>query len=521
MKTIIFYKIRKYTKGLLTFSLLLILPALSSCNDWFDVTSSNEVREKDHYSNDMGFQQTLIGCYISMAEQNLFGKNLSWYLPDILANETRSYSGVSSGFAPEEYMCQQHSYTNTYTKSLMESIWSNGYSVIANANEALAVIDEKEPKMDPINYHVIKGELLGIRAFMHFQLLRLYGYGSWPSRKAELDAKKTLPYVTTVNKDLTEQATGREYFSMLEKDLTEAVSLLKDYDPVCGTHESSYYDEVNDAGFYNNRNSRLNYYAVKALQSQVYLWEGSFNEALAAAEEVINALRNGASIMFDNENTFILSMMDASTLNNTNWSMASESLFSLAIQDLSLMLNSYINPTYKDADYHAIYLTPQQAIDLYDDSGTATDETSVDIRFTTLLYHNVANPSFEGYVSLKFIQDNLTSYHANKIPVIRLPEVYYIAAESYLNNGNLQRAMDLLNTIREKRGLYSPLSGLSADEINEQIKREYRKEFLGEGEIFYYYKRTGALSIPNFEEMTDVDYVLPFPDLEIQSGRVQ
>ena len=297
MKTIIFYKIRKYTKGLLTFSLLLILPALSSCNDWFDVTSSNEVREKDHYSNDMGFQQTLIGCYISMAEQNLFGKNLSWYLPDILANETRSYSGVSSGFAPEEYMCQQHSYTNTYTKSLMESIWSNGYSVIANANEALAVIDEKEPKMDPINYHVIKGELLGIRAFMHFQLFRLYGY-----------AKKTLPYVTTVNKDLTEQATGREYFSMLEKDLTEAVSLLKDYDPVCGTHESSYYDEVNDAGFYNNRNSRLNYYAVKALQSQVYLWEGSFNEALAAAEEVINALRNGASIMFDNENTFILSM---------------------------------------------------------------------------------------------------------------------------------------------------------------------------------------------------------------------
>ena len=513
--------LRTRAKNILPFILLLIIPSLSSCDDWFDVTSSNEVREKDHYNNDIGFQQTLIGCYIRMAQQDLFGKTLSWYLPDILANETRSYSGVSSTFAAEEYMCQNHSYTNTYTKSLMESIWSSGYSVIANANEALAVIDEKESQMDPINYHVIKGELLGIRAFMHFQLLRLYGYGDWTSRKAELDSKKTLPYVITVNKDLTEQATGKDYFAMLEKDLSEASSLLKDYDPVCGVHESSYYDEVNDAGFYNNRNSHLNYYAIKALQAQVYQWEGNYSDAQAAADEVINALGNGANIRFDNENTFILSMMDASTLNNSNKSMVSEALFSLSIQDLSQMLNSYINPTYKDADYHAIYLTPQQAMDLYDDPETEQNETSLDIRFTTLLYHNVTNPSFEGYVPLKFVQDNLTSYHVNKIPVLRLPEVYYIAAECYLNNGNLQKAMDLVNVIREKRGLYTPLSGLSSEEIKEQIKREYRKEFLGEGEIFYYYKRTGASSIPNHEEMTDADYLLPYPDLEIQSGRVQ
>ena len=67
--------------------------ALVSCDNWFDVTSSNEIREKDHYKTEVGFMQTLTGCYISMAKENLFGKNLSWYLPCIIGNETRSFPG--------------------------------------------------------------------------------------------------------------------------------------------------------------------------------------------------------------------------------------------------------------------------------------------------------------------------------------------------------------------------------------------------------------------------------------------
>ena len=51
--------------------------------------------------------------------------------------------------------------------------------------------------------------------------------------------------------------------------------------------------------------------------------------------------------------------------------------------------------------------------------------------------------------------------------------------------------------------------------------KEYQKEFLSEGVMFYYYKRTGATSIPRTEEMDDKKYVLPYPDFEIQSGRVQ
>ena len=128
----------------------------TSCSDWFDVTSSNEIREDDHYSKDSGFKQTLVGCYLAMSEEALYGMNLSWYMPDLMANQTRSYANYSTSAAAGEL--QAHKYNTTYTKPLVESVWTSAYSVIVNANEALLKIDGRKDAMDDINYHVIKGE---------------------------------------------------------------------------------------------------------------------------------------------------------------------------------------------------------------------------------------------------------------------------------------------------------------------------------------------------------------------------
>lgn len=87
---------------------------------------------------------------------------------------------------------------------------------------------------------------------------------------------------------------------------------------------------------------------------------------------------------------------------------------------------------------------------------------------------------------------------------------------------NLDMALQRLNKIRENRGISTPLENLNADQIIKEIQKEYHKEFISEGVMFYYYKRTGCKSIPNYsEEMTDTQYLLPYPTFEIQSGRVQ
>lgn len=498
---------------------------LTGCNDWFDVTSSNEIREKDHYATVNGFKQSLIGCYLLMGESNLYGKNISWFLSDYIANQTRAISTINSN-AYTEYQFQTHDYTGLYARPVCNTIWSSLYNVIVNANEALKEIDEKQSSIDSLYYHVIKGELLAVRALMHFDLLRFYGYGNWAGRKAELDAKATIPYVTTVDKNITPQASGAEVIDDLVQDLTDAAALLKDYDPVCGVHDGSYYSGYNDDGFFNNRNARLNYYAVEALLAQVYMWEGSSDSktrALAICNELIEKMGNGYTVdLNDRQYTYVLNLSNASTITVRNSSLINESLFALDVNDLSSKMNTYIVPAFVATDYNAIYLTESQMKSLYDDETTTDDESTLDIRATVLLSPNTT-VGYTGYVPIKLYQGNLSGdlFYGNRIPVIRLPEVYYMAAECYVSQGNTDEALRLLNHIRESRGLYTPLTGLTADQVQAEIGKEYRKEFLGEGEIFFYYKRTGATSIPNFQDMTDSDYLLPYPDIETSSGRVQ
>lgn len=492
----------------------LVILSFTACNDWFDVTSGSEIREEDHYSSTTGFQQSLIGCYIGMADETLYGKNLSWNLLELLGNqyEPLPLTSVTS----MEYRLQQYNYRHNDVVNTIESIWAKAYSVIANANKALIYIDQNRNTLHEIDYQIIKGELLAIRAYMHFDLLRLYGYGNWEERAAELNGKLTIPYVMNISKEPTPQQPGEATIGNILADLEEAASLLKDYDPVTGKHPESFYAEVNADGFMNNRNIRLNYLAVRGLQSRVLLWEGSAeskSKALAAAEEVIAAVKKGVRLENMGTNMFSLS---ASDINRTNSSLATEHLFGLNVPNMATKMASYINPFYLDTDYAAFYLRPEDAITLYENSTS-------DVRYAVLLSQNT-NSSSMGFVPLKYYQSNQSYFFSNKVSMIRIPEIYYIAAECYAtgNNPNPDMALDRLNSVRNMRGLYENLEDLTVEQILNEIKKEYHKEFLSEGVMFYYYKRTGTTVVPHYsEEMSDNEYLLPFPAFELQAGRVQ
>jgi hypothetical protein len=493
--------------GLVTLSFI-------SCNDWFDVTSGSEIREEDHYSSTTGFQQSLIGCYIGMADETLYGRNLTWNLLELLGNqyEPLPLTSVTS----MEYRLQQYNYQHSEVVNTIESIWAKAYSVIANANKALVYIDKNRNILHEIDYQIIKGELLAIRAYMHFDLLRLYGYGNWEERAAELNAKLTIPYVVDISKKPTPQQSGEVTIGKILSDLEEAASLLKDYDPITGQHSESFYAEVNADGFMNNRNIRLNYLAVKGLQARVLLWEGSAEskkKALAAAEEVIDAVEEG--VRLESMETYIYSL-PASDISRTNSSLATEHLFGLNVPNMSTKMASYINPSYLDTDYAAFYLRPEDAVALYENSTS-------DVRYAVLLSQNT-NSSSMGFVPLKYYQANQTFFYSNKVSMIRIPEIYYIAAECYAtgSNPNLDMALDRLNSVRNMRGLYENLEDLTVEQTLEEIKKEYHKEFLSEGVMFYFYKRTGATVVPHYPEvMGDEEYLLPYPAFELQAGRVQ
>ncbi|MDE5612127.1 MAG: RagB/SusD family nutrient uptake outer membrane protein, partial [Odoribacter sp.] len=107
---------------------------------------------------------------------------------------------------------------------------------------------------------------------------------------------------------------------------------------------------------------------------------------------------------------------------------------------------------------------------------------------------------------------------ARNYPLIRMTEAYYIAAEC-LKNTDPARAVELLETVRGNRQIEESLGTLSADEIQTEVYKEYRKEFIGESQLFYYYKRLNASQIEGTNARPDKSlYVLPVPSNDVEFG---
>ena len=75
------------------------------------------------------------------------------------------------------------------------------------------------------------------------------------------------------------------------------------------------------------------------------------------------------------------------------------------------------------------------------------------------------------------------------VNLIRLPEMYYIAAECLLRK-NDPKAADYFNAVLESRGLVALDDRIPAESLTiEKITQERYKEFVGEGQTFFNMKR--------------------------------
>ena len=109
------------------------------------------------------------------------------------------------------------------------------------------------------------------------------------------------------------------------------------------------------------------------------------------------------------------------------------------------------------------------------------------------------------------------------INMIRLSEMYYIAAECALKLGHYDQALDYFNELLESRGLVAldertPAETLTIDKITD----DRYKEFVGEGQSFYHMKRLN-LDILNVEgKIIPADkkvYVVDIPSQEFEFRR--
>jgi hypothetical protein len=79
------------------------------------------------------------------------------------------------------------------------------------------------------------------------------------------------------------------------------------------------------------------------------------------------------------------------------------------------------------------------------------------------------------------------------MPLIRLSEVILIAAEC---SSTLNQGTSYLNALRTIRHCVS-LAPTTTAQLKEFITREFRKEMIGEGQTYFYFKRNSMTLLPN------------------------
>lgn len=497
---------KRFNTIIYTIALML---SFSSCSDWLDIQPKTEVKEDKMFENEAGFKDALIGAYMIMGDTTIYGRELSYTFLEVLAQQYE----MSTTLHPY-YQDKLYSYSNPQVETRINSIWSKMYRVIANLNAILENLEKQKSILHPTNYANIKAEALGLRAFLHFDLLRMFGWGDLVNNPGNLD-KLCIPYVTRYSKEMSDQSTVKEVLSYIHQDLAEAESLLSYYGYYNQVAQDENYELPNEDGFYDNRRSRFNYYAVRATQARVYMWEGKYAEALERAS-FFTANSNPPVAWID---------LDRSVINaeekDQDLSFTPEHIFNLDINNMYFPLKRFTeqykieyegtNSVSENSNY--FYHSGTRAKNLYEiTAGGGNDQ-----RFLAL-YNPVDNAH---YLFLKFrAVTDPQNRSRNKMPLIKKPEMYYYVAECYNRLGQPGKAVEFLNEVRTARGIdhqYNLSASLSIEEVDQEILKEWKKEFIGEGQIFYYYKRLG-LAIPNASANGDAVFRLPLPKQEIEIG---
>lgn len=472
--------------------LICILPVLfSACNSWLNVQPEEQIGEEEVFSSGNGYQNVLNGIYKSLSVANMYGREMTWGMMDALG---QCYDLVNSPGTASQYEYGAATYTYDYTDfyKLPKAIWEEGYNAVANCNNLIAHAHDADPDLfgaKELERALLEGEALALRAFIQFDMLRLFA----PAPVTEPEGTY-IPYIKSYPEVLSVKLSVQECMDYIIQDLKDAKKLVYTYD---STNSSKLRVEDRLAGsasskrFLEYRGYRMNYYAICGILARAYLYNGQLDEAYEAAKEVIDfQIRTG-----------YYNFTSSDGISNGNLKFYDDVLcgfYSTKLTDWDKAINDVV-----DSQGKLLYMSVKEVSTLFNGE---TDD------FRKKYQLNAANRL------MKYAYQNSSvtaaTVSSNLIPIIRMSEIYYIAAEACFEK-NPAEAIGYLMEVKKGRNLKNvDLSGITQKkDFMDKLILDARREFLGEGQIFFMFKRLNQ-AVPTVVNWNAEKFVLAVPDSE-------
>lgn len=463
-----------------------------------DVNPKAEVVDKDMFSTEQGCEDAVMGLYGELKSTKLYGERWSWGVFDVLSQD------LNSGDEDYDYL---ESYNYNDARNIIDSMWIESYKVVGYANNIIKNLEARTENRFPLQ-DLYLGEAYGVRAMLHFDLVRAY------APNVELKGgERGIPYVTKYSFKHTDFSTVTQVYDYIAADLRKAQEYLKMDESTIVYPRTILKDEMadlNTLAFQKGRQMHFNYYAATALLARVLWSKGEYADARTEALKVISS------------NKFPLSNKDEITLMIAGVLSPKESIWGLYSTDYvnTTKIRFYTNQSwviflpyagnvqYPYTRVYSQYLGVNSGSDsrlnwfrTSDASGTTTKEC-LKVADEIMIKESTDTPTTRGLL--------------DGISMLKVSEMYYIVAEAFLRENNASKATEYLNEVLLSRGLTklenrTPVIVPSLD----MLYNERHKEMYCEAQRWFDMKKRNENILSNKTKVThtasDLIYVLPIP----------
>ncbi len=442
--------------------LLIALLSGASLSCKLDETPYSAIYTETFYKTPQDAEAALAAVYTAMAD--MFGGPAPLIISDLSADQVypRPVVGRDTytlfSYDPDYTAARSYSRTN---ESPVE-LWDKCYKGIEAANWVL----EKVPgtNMDANRRTQILGEARYMRAWFHWMLTKNF-------RDVVV---RTHP--SKVLEDAYEPKTEQKgVYQQIYQDLDTAIAALPDY----------------TASWPKGRPSKQ---VAQALYAKAALYNEDWQTAFQKATDVLNSGKY--QLMPNVLDVYDVTKEDAARQENM-WAFEAESsLPSRASQIMGLYGPPNSNgPAYGKSTYGSIFAYPAffASFDPADTRRQLMDTFYIDRQGRHVNQANITPVTTKGVLVKKYMDANsIGNAHAVNVPLLRLADVYLIAAEAAAQlHGPDAQAYGFINTVRARAGLPA-LSGLDKNGFIAAVLQERSWELFGEGDRWYDLTRTNT-----------------------------
>ena len=406
-------------KYILIFLIAFLIQAIVGCDD-LEYFPSDQLTSKTVQSSPELLGIATIGTYSRLRKseycrlrhflQELPGDDLAWC--------------KQSG----NHLCNTYGYQRIVHSSAASQFWKQAYHGIYSANKTIEIIDGLEnPSEKVLN---LKGENLFIRALMHFDLVKIF------ARPYPQNPESNLGIMIRDNTDqyaLPPRSTVKETFDFIVNDLIQSAELMKE--------------------------SKCSIFASKevswALLSRVYLYMENYSKAIEYEDKVINSGRYELL-----ETDQLAKYYNILPENNK------ETIFAIKLQASENMGKYSIGSLYhEDGGWgeifvskpfrQLIYKNPNDERIKFIDPKFIRDSEGKKIPSTTeeVGYSVEQRSGYSKYFNLKYTLEGGIKMLSSPL-VIRFAEMYLNKAEAFAKSGKNGEAIEMVNLIRKRAGLF-------------------------------------------------------------------